>query len=98
MALLFAYQLELLFFSHGVELESIWEANELVILNAMRLFIPFNQVHCSSWFTANIRHHIKCLRTLRRRHKRHMTRYLEEKIKLSEESLQEEIAKNKAII
>ena len=48
----------------------------------MRLFIPFTKIHCKhqpSWFTVNIRHHIKCLRTLRRRHKRHPTRSLEEK-------------------
>jgi len=56
-----------------------------VILNAIRSFIPFNKMYCShqpSWFTANIRHHIKCLRTLRHRYKRHPTdhEFLEEKL------------------
>ena len=76
------------FLSHNVEF--IWEAIELIISNAIRLFIPFTKIHCNhqpSWFTANIRHH-KCLHTLRHRNKRHPTRFLKEKIKLSDVSLQ----------
>jgi len=65
----------------------------------MRLFIPFNKIQCShqpSWFTANIRDHIKCLQIFQCRYKRHPTEFLKEKIKSSEESLQEEIFNSKA--
>jgi len=77
--------------------EFIWEAIKLAILNAIRLFIPFNKIYCShqpSWF--NIRDHIKCMKTLHHKYKQHPTEFLEEKIKSSEESLQEEISNSKA--
>ena len=81
------FNLSSCFLSHNVEF--IWETIELIISDYSFLLPKFTVI------INPIRHHIKCLHTLHRRHKRHPTRSLEEKIKLSEESLQEEIANSK---
>ena len=64
----------------------------------MYQFIPRIKIHSNQqprWFTPEIRHHIKCLRTLRRKHKRHPTNHHSEAIYHSETILQVKISKAK---
>ena len=61
-------------------------------------FIPFtivHQAHQPKWFNSSIRHHIKCLNTLRRKCNKHPTATIRTKIEESEKSLQAEICKAK---
>ena len=44
--------------------------------------------HDPKWFNSDIRHHLKCLRTMRRKYKSNPTQHRKNKIKLSEEQLQ----------
>ena len=62
----------------------------------MYQFIPQIKIHSNQqprWFTPEIRHHIKCLRTLCRKHKRHPTNHHSEAIYHSETILQAKISK-----
>ena len=83
--------------SHNVE--AVWLYIEDVINTAMRLYIPYTKF-CSHqnppWFTSDIRHHIKCLRTLRRKFRLHPSDEMAAKVKSLEILLQEKIrlAKN----
>ena len=83
--------------SHNVE--AVWLYIEDVINTAMRLYIPYTKV-CSHqhppWFTPDIRHHIKRLRTLRRKFRLHPSDEMAAKVKSLEILLQEKIrlAKN----
>ena len=62
-------------------------------------FIPLTIVHHAhqpKWFNSSIRHHIKCLNTLRRRRcNKHPTAIIRTKIEESEKSLQSKISKAK---
>ena len=67
--------------------------------NAIKLFIPLTKIHSHQhplWFTSDIRHQLKCLRTLRRKFKHHPTNNMAVKINSLESHLQENItvAKN----
>ena len=56
------------------DIEKIWNSIELEVVNAMKLFIPIKKHHSIQhppWFTSEIRHCIKHLRTLRRKYKLH---------------------------
>ena len=84
------------FQSHNIEF--IWSYIESILINAMYQFIPRIKIHSNQqprWFTPEIRHHLKCLRTLRRKHKRHPTNHHSEAIYHSEAILQAKISKAK---
>ena len=54
------------------DIERIWQAIEHQVVNAMKLFIPIKKYHPVQhppWFTSEIRHCIKRLRTSRRKYK-----------------------------
>ena len=54
------------------DIEDIWSTFKSVIYDAISLFIPKMYVKhrkCPKWFNSDIRHHLNCLRTLRRRNK-----------------------------
>ena len=78
--------------SHNVE--AVWLYIEDVINTAMRLYIPYTKV-CSHqhppWFTPDIRHHIKRLRTLRHKFRLHPSDEMAVKVKSLEILLQEKI-------
>ena len=60
------------FLTHDVE--RIWHTIEHQIVTAMKLFIPVSKHHSVQhppWFTSEIRHSLKRLRTLRRKYKFH---------------------------
>ena len=60
------------FLTHDIE--RIWHTIEHQIITAMKLFIPVNKHHSVQhppWFTPEIRHSLKQLRTLRRKYKFH---------------------------
>ena len=62
------------FQSHTIEF--IWSYIESTLVNAINRFIPQITIHNNhqpKWFTPKIRHHIKCVRTLRQKHKHNST-------------------------
>ena len=64
-------------------------------MDAMQLFIPIIKVHSCQhpkWFNPEIRHSIKCLRSLRRRYERHPTQHIFNTIDSLEKVLQDKIA------
>ena len=80
------------FQSHDVQ--EIWCIIEQFIINAMKLFIPLTKIHSHQhplWFTPEIRHQLKCLRTLHCKYKCHPTTYMAAKIKSLESGLQDDI-------
>ena len=65
----------------------------------MSLFTPKIYVshrHDPKWFNSEIRHHLKCLRSMRRKCKSHPTLHLKNKTQLSEKLLQSRIEQAKA--
>ena len=80
---------------HSQNVEAIWLYIEKVITTAMRLFIPFTKFYSHQhllWFTSDIRHHIKCLRTLRRKFRHHPSDQMAVNVKSLEVLLQEKIS------
>jgi len=74
--------------SHDVQF--IWSFIESTVLNAMNHFIPKIKIHNHQqpkWYTSDIKHHIKCLKTLHCKYKRHPTEYYATAIKNSETAL-----------
>ena len=72
-------------------IEFIWSFIKSLIYEAMSLFIPKKQVKCRRdpiWFNSDIRHQLKCLRTLKRRSRLNSTPQCENKIQQLEDSLQ----------
>ena len=58
------------------DVEFIWFIIKGYIISAMELYIPKVKVRSHQypkWFTAHLRHQVKCLRTLRRKIKNHFT-------------------------
>ena len=73
------------------DIESIWSFVKDSILDRINTNIPKVRIKPNSspkWFTSNIRYQIKCLRTLRRKHKRHPTDRTFNQIKSAEHNLQ----------
>ena len=69
------------------------------ITRGMDLFIPQIRTSFSQfpkWYTSNIRHQIKCLRTLRKKYKSHPTDHNLNHIKTAEDNLQNSIQQAKA--
>jgi len=73
------------------DIEYIWLFIESTVINAMNLHIPKIKIHNHlqpKWYTSKIKHHIKCLRTLRCKYRRHPTESKANAIKNSEASLE----------
>jgi len=79
--------------------DSMWHFIKSSILEGIHLFVPKIKLKPSQspkWYTSNIRHQIKCLRTLRRKYKSRPTEHNLHRIKLAEETLQHSIQYAKA--
>jgi len=79
-------------------LKLLWLCIEDLITAAMRLFIPFTKFHSHQhppWFTPQIRHHIKHLRTLCHKLRQHPSDHITTKVNSFEALLHEEIASAK---
>ena len=82
---------DLLMSSNSIDVEVIWNTIKSAILLSMDQSIPKIKViddHSSPWFTGEIRHQIKCARSLRRRHKLHPTDNTANKLKNLTENLE----------
>jgi len=80
------------------EIDNIWHIIEHKLITAMKLFIPINKHHSIQhppWFTSEIRHIIKRLRTLRRRYKLHPSQNILDTIASLEDTLQSKISSAK---
>ncbi|XP_065895940.1 uncharacterized protein [Dysidea avara] len=81
------------------DIDSIWLFIKNNITRGMDLFIPKIRTSSSQfpkWYTSNIRHQIKCLRTLRMKYKSHPTDHNLNRIKTAEDNLQNSIQQAKA--
>jgi len=70
------------------DIEHIWTFIKSAVINAMNLHIPKIKIHQPKWYTSKIKHHIKCLQTLRRKYRRHSTESKDNTIKNFEASLE----------
>ena len=81
------------------DIEFIWSIIKSHIFMAMSLFIPkiyLKHRHGPKWFNSDIRHHIKCLRSMRKKYKATPTLQRKNNIKLSEEQLQQKMSQAKS--
>ena len=81
------------------DIEFIWSIIKYHIFMAMSLFIPkiyLKHRHGPKWFNSDIRHHIKCLRSMRKKYKATPTLQRKNNIKLSEEQLQQKMSQAKS--
>ncbi|XP_065895943.1 uncharacterized protein [Dysidea avara] len=81
------------------DIDSIWLFIKNNITRGMDLFIPKIRTSSSQfpkWYTSNIRHQIKWLRTLRKKYKSHPTDHNLNRIKTAEDNLQNSIQQAKA--
>jgi len=79
---------------HSNDIEHVWAIIKRAILKAMNLHIPKVKVKAQKqpkWFTSDIRHHLNCLRSLRKRNKVHPTEQTLARLKTSEELLQDKM-------
>ena len=82
------------------DIEFIWCSITTFIYDAMLLYIPKVRLRSRQgpkWSDSNIRHQLKCLRTMRRKYKTHPTPIKLWKIKSLEVELQSSISSAKAI-
>ena len=73
------------------DIEFIWFTIKSFIFEAMSMFIPkivLGRHQYPKWFDSDIRHHLKCLQTLRRKYKSHPSQQRKIKINFSEKELQ----------
>ena len=76
------------------DVDSIWNYIKHCITTGMLMFIPKIKISPSQtpkWFTPNIRHQIKCLRTLWNKYKCHPTDYNHLKVQTAKKELQNSI-------
>ena len=81
------------------DIEFIWSTIKSVIFVAISLFVPkkiSKQINEPKWFNSGIRHHHNCLRTMKKKYKRHPTPNRKLQIKQCETSLMSRIAQAKA--
>ena len=84
----------------STDIEHVWSNLKLIIHSGMDSFIPKVQlrVHQSpKWFTPEIRHQTKCLKTQRRLNIKHPTRYRQEKIEVIEAQLGKDLLTAKSV-
>ena len=96
----FIYHSDFTLYYMSEDIEFVWSYLSNLIRNAFGHFIPIITVQDNNhppWFNSDIRHHIKCLRTLRRKHSKHPTDYNHTKLENSQVQLQSKIsdAKNR---
>ena len=80
------------------DVNSIWSFIRNNILDGMNTFIPkitIQPIQSPKWFTPDIRHQIKCLRTLRRKHKLHPTEHTTARLNSAEVNLENSIKQAK---
>ena len=80
------------------DVNSIWSFIRNNILDGMNTFIPKITIQPNQspkWFTPDIRHQIKCLRTLRRKHKLHPTEHTTARLNSAEVNLENSIKQAK---
>ena len=73
------------------DIEFIWFTIKSFIFEAMSMFIPkivLGRHQYPKWFDSDIRHHLKCLRTLRKKYKSHPSQQRKIKINFFEKELQ----------
>ena len=61
---------------HSKNIELVWFMIKSLIFEAMFLFVPkvfVRHCHDPKWFNSEIRHHLKCLRSMRKKYKLHPT-------------------------
>ena len=81
-------------------IEYVWKFIKGSICHAMDLFIPKVKLRSSKhprWFNSDIRHHLNCLHSLRRKVKVHPSKLNLMKIKSSEKLLQEKMLSAKKL-
>ena len=80
------------------DIEFIWFVIKSLIFEAMYLFIPkisLKHNHGPKWFDSSIRHHLKCLRTLRRKQKANPSVQRQRNIEISEKELKYKMESSK---
>ena len=63
-----------------------------ILLTMLFLFLPshtFKLNKSPKWFNSNVRHHLNCIHSLRRKYQHHPSTQLKSKLRLSELSIQE---------
>jgi len=81
------------------DVEAIWETIKSVIDEAMSLFIPKIQIRSKQypkWFNRDLRHQLKCLHTMRKKHKRSPTEHNENRLNYAEGMFQQSVAAAKS--
>ena len=84
----------------SMDIEFVWSVIKSFIYDAMFLFTPkifVSHRHDPKWFNSEIRHHLKCLRSMRRKFKSHPTFHMDNKIQQSEKLLQSRIEQAKVV-
>ena len=82
------------------DIEFIWSYLSNTIKDAIPHFVPLTVIKPSSqpvWFNSDIRHHINCLRTLRRKFNNNPTEYNKNKLDSSQNLLQAKISNARTI-
>ena len=81
-------------------IEFVWSYLSNTIKDAIPHFVPLTVIKPSSqpvWFNSDIRHHINCLRTLRRKFNNNPTEYNKNKLDSSQNLLQAKISNARTI-
>ena len=81
------------------DIEFIWATIKSFIFEAMSLFVPKKRMknhQGPKWFNSDIRHHLKCLRTMRRKFNSRPTLYQQNSIEASEDLLQQKMVQAKS--
>ena len=81
------------------DVEQVWAIIKSALYEAMDLYIPkvkLKRYKHPCWFNSGIRHHLECLRSLRKKCKSHPTDDNLSKLKTSEKQLQDEMLSAKS--
>ena len=84
---------------NSADVEDVWSVIKLAILYAMNLHIPQVKIKSQKhpkWYNSDVRHHLNCIRTLRRRCFLHPTIHNSSKLQMSETQLQHKMLAAKA--
>jgi len=95
----FIYNTDFTPFYTSEDIEFLWYYLSNIIRSAIEQLIPtvtVNESNQPPWFNSNIRHHIKCLRTLKRKHTAHPTTANLTNLENSQEQLQSKLSAAKS--
>ena len=84
---------------NSTDVEGVWSVIKHAILHAMNLYIPKVKIKSQKhpkWYNSDIRHHLNCIRTLRKRCISHPTIHNLSKLGISETQLQHKMLAAKA--